>query len=84
MGMKEIQEAQREFYLNLQKAMQVAPATFNARVAESLITENSYYEDLTDSMKVKLITLCQSKTNWGKNLFKADVQVCMLECLLGI
>lgn len=84
MNMKDVITARQEFYKQLLQDIEKAPVTFNRTVACSILTNNPYFEELDGKMVNRLLTLCQTKTNWGKNLFLQEVKECILLCLLQL
>lgn len=81
---KDQQLSQKEFYSELLVTLETGKTVMSRKDALQVLIENPYYEDLNKSLKDRLETVINMKTNWGKNLLLSTLQVEMLEYFLGL
>lgn len=81
---KDQQLSQKEFYSELLVTLETGKTVMSRKDALQVLIANPYYEDLNKSLKDRLETVVNTKTNWGKNLLLSTLQVEMLEYFLGL
>lgn len=84
METKTAQQVHSQLYLEVTEAIADGNTTFNRTVAAQYFTSHPLWSDQHVKLQERILSLANSKTNWGKNIYIQEVHVMYTRFFLGL